>query len=148
MRVIQCNLIIISVFTHPVAVPRRVRAAGWCGPGLCSRGSVERRTHIRAQTQTVKPSVLKRSCVLPLSAPLRVRLQPCLHCNVGHLIGRREFSIVHPSVRGALLKSVEVSSVCGPQHAARRPKCRTLRLSYSCRFRCVAFGLHGSVLIA
>lgn len=92
-----------------------------------------------AHMQTVNPSVLEQSCVLALSAPLRVRLQPCLLCNVSHLIGRREFSIVHPFVRGALLNSVEVSSVCVSQHAANHPKYRTLRLSYTLLYSWLVF---------
>lgn len=132
---------------NTVEVPRYVCAAGWFWRGLYGRGNIEQHTHICAQMQTVKPSVLRQSCVLPLSAPLRVRLQPCLHCNVSHLIRRREFSIVHSFVRGALLNPVEVSSVCVTQHAANHPKYRPLRLSYKCRFRNFAFGLYGSILI-
>lgn len=139
---------VYSVVKHSLAVPRYVCAVGWFWRGLYGWGNIEQHTHVCAQMQTVKPCVLKQSCVRPLSAPLRVRLQPCLHCNVGHLIRRREFSIVRPFVRGALLNSVEVSSVCVTQHAANHPKDRTLRLSYKCKFRYFAFGLYGSVLIA
>lgn len=140
-------VLVYSVVEHSAAVPRCVCAAGWCGRGLYGWDNIEQCTHIRAQMQTVKPSVLEQSCVLPLSSPWRVRLQPCLHCNVSHLIRRREFSIVHPFVRGALLNSVEVSPVCVTQHTANHPKYRTLGLSYKCRSRFFAFSVPGSVLI-
>lgn len=39
----------------------------------------------------------------PLSAQLQIRLLPCLHSNVSHLIRRREFCIVRPTCEAALL---------------------------------------------
>lgn len=141
-------VLVYSVVKHSAVAPRCVRAVGWRGRRLYGWDNIEQCTHICAQMQTVKPSVLAQSCVQPLSAPLRVRLQPCLHCNVGHLIRRRDFSIVHPFVRGALLNAVEVSSVSVTQHTANHPKYRTLPLSDQCRSRFFAFGLSGSLLIA
>lgn len=61
------------------------------------------RTNARTLMQALKKKerVLKWSCLfVPPSAQLQVRQWPCLLRNVSHLIRHREFSIVHPLVRG------------------------------------------------
>lgn len=62
--------------------------------------------HTRAHTYTHIDTNCKTQCfelilcAWPPFAQLQMRLQPCLLCNVSHLIGCWEFSIVHPLVRG------------------------------------------------
>lgn len=74
--------------------------AAWATLSNPTQTHAHTHTHAQSDASCKTQCVELILCVWPPSAQLQIRLRPCLLCNVSHLIRHREFSIVHPLVRG------------------------------------------------